>query len=191
MFSLHDFEDLNHKPQVIKLLFSIPWAEHSWASSHGKFAPIRDRTLNHRFSFHRTQTSVWEAEQWTIRQPSKKLVVKGRVIVCLRVIICSWPKQLRQERVYLAYISIARLIIKRSQDGNSNRSRIWRKELTQRLWKSAAYWLALSGLLSLLPYRTQDHKPRDGPTHNQLGSPYPHQSLIKRMPYGLAYHQIF
>ena len=33
----------------------------------------------------------------------------------------------------------------------------------------AAYWLASTGLLSLLSYRTQDHQPRDGTTHNGLG----------------------
>jgi hypothetical protein len=37
-------------------------------------------------------------------------------------------------------------------------------------------------------YKTQDHQPRDGPTHNGLGPP--HQSLIKKMPYRLAYSLI-
>ena len=37
--------------------------------------------------------------------------------------------------------------------------------------EGAAYWLAPHGLLSLLFYRTQDHQPRDGPTHNGLGPP--------------------
>jgi hypothetical protein len=42
----------------------------------------------------------------------------------------------------------------------------------QRPWRRAAYyWLAPHGLLSLLSYRTQDHQPRDGPTHNGLGPP--------------------
>ena len=31
--------------------------------------------------------------------------------------------------------------------------------------------LASPGLLSLLSERTQDHQPRDGPTHNGLGPP--------------------
>ena len=34
------------------------------------------------------------------------------------------------------------------------------------------YWLDFHGLLSLLSYRSQDHKPRDGPTHH--GPPHPH-----------------
>ncbi|EGW08526.1 hypothetical protein I79_016318 [Cricetulus griseus] len=34
--------------------------------------------------------------------------------------------------------------------------------------ESAAYWLAPHDLLSLLSYRTQDHLPRDGSTHNGL-----------------------
>lgn len=37
------------------------------------------------------------------------------------------------------------------------------EDLIQRPWRSAAYWLAPRGLLSLLAYRTQDHLPR-GPS---------------------------
>lgn len=36
--------------------------------------------------------------------------------------------------------------------------------------QSAAYWLAHLGLLSLIFYRTQDQQPKDGITHNWLGS---------------------
>jgi len=34
-----------------------------------------------------------------------------------------------------------------------------------------AYWLAAPALLGLLSYRTQNHQPRDGTTHNGLGPP--------------------
>ena len=51
--------------------------------------------------------------------------------------------------------------------------------------KSAAYWLAPSGLLSLLSYRTQDHQPRDGTTHNELGSP-PSITNLEKAPTGLS-----
>jgi hypothetical protein len=50
--------------------------------------------------------------------------------------------------------------------------------------EGAAYWLALYELLSLLSFRTQDHQRRDG-SNKQLG--LRHQSLIKKMPYRLAY----
>jgi hypothetical protein len=40
----------------------------------------------------------------------------------------------------------------------------------QRPWRDVTYWLASSGLLSLLSYRTQDYQPRDGPTHKR---PFP------------------
>lgn len=40
----------------------------------------------------------------------------------------------------------------------------------KRLWRDAAHWLAHHGLLSLLSYRTKDHQPRGGTTHNRLGS---------------------
>jgi hypothetical protein len=37
--------------------------------------------------------------------------------------------------------------------------------------EGAAYLFATPGLLSLLSYRTQDHQPRDGTTHNGLDLP--------------------
>jgi hypothetical protein len=67
----------------------------------------------------------------------------------------------------------------RSQDRKSNRAGTWRQELMQRPWRGAAYWLAPHLLLNLLSYRTQDHLPRSGPTHNHT----PHRSLVKKMPY--------
>ncbi|MGV7580382.1 hypothetical protein PJN12_28880, partial [Mycobacterium kansasii] len=39
------------------------------------------------------------------------------------------------------------------------------QELMQRPWRDVLYWLASSGLLSLLSFKTQDYQPRDGPTH--------------------------
>jgi hypothetical protein len=80
-------------------------------------------------------------------------------------------KQVGEERVYSAYTSTLLLITKGSQDWNSHRAGTWRQELMQRSWKNAAYWLASPELLSLLSYRTQDYKTRDGTTHNGLGPP--------------------
>ena len=37
--------------------------------------------------------------------------------------------------------------------------------------RGAAYRLTLHGLLSLLSYRTQDHQPRDSPSHKGSGPP--------------------
>jgi len=45
----------------------------------------------------------------------------------------------------------------------------WGHELMQRPWRRDAFWLASPGLLSLFSYKTQDHQPRDGTTHNGLG----------------------
>jgi len=70
-------------------------------------------------------------------------------------------KQGEEERVYSAYTSNIAVHHKGS----------WRQELMQRPRRDAAYWLASPGLLSLLSYRTQDHQPRDGTTHNGLGPP--------------------
>ena len=55
--------------------------------------------------------------------------------------------------------------------GISNRVGIWRQELMQSPWRDAADWLAPHALLSLLSYRTQDHQPREGATHNELSPP--------------------
>ena len=51
-------------------------------------------------------------------------------------------------------------------------------------WRSAAYWLAPHGLLSLLSDRTQDHLPRVCPTHNGRGPP-PISHDYKSCPTGL------
>jgi len=73
--------------------------------------------------------------------------------------------------------------LKEARTRNSNRTGTWRQELMQKPWKGAAYWLVHHGLLSLLCYRTQDHQPRDGTTHRELGPHY--QLLRKKMPYRL------
>jgi hypothetical protein len=45
-----------------------------------------------------------------------------------------------------------------------------KQELMQGPWRDVLYWLACSGLLSLLSFRTQDYQPRDGPIHK---GPFP------------------
>jgi hypothetical protein len=78
-------------------------------------------------------------------------------------------KQVGEERVYSAYTSILLFITKGSQDWNSIKQ-VRKQELMQRPWRDVLYWLASSGLLSLLSYRTQDYQPRDGHTHK---GPFP------------------
>ena len=80
-------------------------------------------------------------------------------------------KQVWEERVYSAYTSTLLFITKGSQDRNSHRAGTWRQEWMLRPWKDVTYWIASPGLLSLLFYRTQDHQPRDGTTHNGLDPP--------------------
>jgi hypothetical protein len=40
----------------------------------------------------------------------------------------------------------------------------------QRLWRSAAYWLALSSLFGLPSYTTQGHQCKGGTAHSELGT---------------------
>jgi len=54
----------------------------------------------------------------------------------------------------------------------------------QRPWRDVTYWLAPPGLLSLLSYRTQDHQPRNGTTHNGLGPPTLYHWLRKCLTAG-------
>jgi len=58
------------------------------------------------------------------------------------------------------HTSTALFFTEGSQDRNLSRAGTWRQELMQRLWRGAAYWLSLHGLLSC---RTQGHQPRDDP----------------------------
>jgi hypothetical protein len=78
-------------------------------------------------------------------------------------------RQGEEEKVYLSYTSRSQSIIGGGQDRNSNKTGAWRQELMQRPWNNAVYCLVPHGMLSLLSYRTQDHQPRDGTTHNGLG----------------------
>ena len=95
-------------------------------------------------------------------------------------------EQAGEERAYWVYASTALFIIKGSQDRTSNRARAWRLEPIQRPWRV---------LLIVLPWLAQPaflwsprSPARDGTTHNRLGPP--HQSLIKKMLYRLAYSPI-
>jgi hypothetical protein len=75
-------------------------------------------------------------------------------------------KQVGEGRVYSAYTSILLFITKGSQDRNSHRAGTWRQELMQRPWRDVTYWIASSGLLSLLSYRTPALLSRDDTIQN-------------------------
>ena len=84
--------------------------------------------------------------------------------------------------------SISASITEGSQARNAKKAGIWRQELIQRPWRSAAYWLALHGLLILFPYRTQDRQCRGSTAHIVLA--HPNLSSIKKMHYRLAYRPV-
>lgn len=65
---------------------------------------------------------------------------------------------------------------------------VWRQELRQRLWKSAAFNLSLHILFPALSYRTEDHLPRGGITRYGLDPP---TSIVnKKMSHKPAYNLI-
>jgi hypothetical protein len=72
-------------------------------------------------------------------------------------------KQVGEERVYSAYTS--HIAVHHQRKSGLELKQVWKQELMQRPWRDVSYWLASPGLLSLLPYRTQDYQPRDGTTH--------------------------
>ena len=97
-------------------------------------------------------------------------------------------KQVGEERVYSAYTSISLLIIEGSQDRNSNRAGSWRQELMQRPWKDAAYWIVPYACSVCFLAVLRATSPRTAPPTMSWACPY--QSLIKKMPYRLAYSPI-
>jgi len=60
-------------------------------------------------------------------------------------------KQVGEESVYMAYISISLFITEGTLDRNSEQGRSLEAELTQRPSRNAAYWLAPRGLLVIEP----------------------------------------
>jgi hypothetical protein len=84
------------------------------------------------------------------------------------------------EKKDLAYMSQS--ITEGSQGRNS------RQETKGRNRSRGHGRILLTGLLSLLSYRTQVHLPRGDPTHS--GWALPHQFLIKKMPHGHAHRSI-
>jgi hypothetical protein len=72
-------------------------------------------------------------------------------------------KQVGEERVYSAYTF--HIAFDHQRKSGLGLKQVRKQELMQRPWRDVLYWLACSGLLSLLSYRTQDCQPRDGTTH--------------------------
>ena len=72
-------------------------------------------------------------------------------------------KQVRKEWVYSAYTF--HIAVNHQRKSVLELKQVRKQELMQRPWRDVSYWIASSGFLSLLFYRTQDHQFRDGTTH--------------------------
>ena len=75
-------------------------------------------------------------------------------------------KQVGEERVYSTYIF--HIALNHQSMSGLELKQVRKQELMQRPWRVVSYWLASTGLLSLVSYRTQDYQLRDGPTHKGL-----------------------
>jgi hypothetical protein len=65
--------------------------------------------------------------------------------------------QVGEERVYSAYTF--HIAVDHQRMSGLELKQVRKQELMQRPWRNVTYWLASSGLLSLLSYRTQDFQP--------------------------------
>lgn len=95
-------------------------------------------------------------------------------------------KELGEERAYLVYVSSSMLTTEGCHDKNSNRAGTWTQEVMWRPLRSAAYWHAPHGLLSLLFYTQNLGQISTGMAPPTKGCALLYQSLIK-MPYRITY----
>jgi hypothetical protein len=66
-------------------------------------------------------------------------------------------KQVREERIYSGYNF--HIAVDRQRMSGQELKQVRKQELMQRTWRDVTYWLASSGLLSLLSYRTKTTSP--------------------------------
>jgi hypothetical protein len=66
-------------------------------------------------------------------------------------------KQVGGERVYSAYTS--HIAVHHQRKSGLELKQVRKQELKQKPWRDVLYWLASSGLLSLLSYRTKTTSP--------------------------------
>lgn len=93
------------------------------------------------------------------------------------------PHQLGGEGFISSY-NFGPSIIQRNQGGNSGRNLEAETDGEAPGERCChTFRLAVHGLFILLSYTTWDHLPGGGTSHSGLG-PLPHQSSIKKMPYG-------
>lgn len=81
-----------------------------------------------------------------------------------------------EEKPYLACLP------HNSQSSKELKAGSWKQERVQRPWRNAAHWLACHGLVSLLPYTTQDHHPGTAlpPPHPDPSELGPRSSIINQ-----------
>jgi hypothetical protein len=77
-------------------------------------------------------------------------------------------KQVEEERVYSAYIF--HIAFHHQRKSGLELKQVRKQELIQRPWRDVLYWLASSGLLSLLSYTSPEMAP---PTRGPPPHPHP------------------
>lgn len=112
---------------------------------------------------------AWEAEEDVSFEPGFGYIASGRTGCSVTISVVKFHEQSNREKSGLfGFHSTSQPITEGGQVRNSDRAGLWSKELMQRPWGVLFTSLGLS-----LPYRTQDHQLRDGPTHNGIVLPPP------------------
>lgn len=86
-------------------------------------------------------------------------------------VISNMTKSILCERKGFFWLMVA--AYHEGKSGKELKVGVWRQELKQRPWKSAAFSLALCILFSVLSCSTEDHLPRGDTAHNGLDPPTP------------------
>lgn len=97
--------------------------------------------------------------------------------VSITTVKTPWPKSKLGRKMFIWHtLSYSSSSLMEDRTGTQT----WRQDLMQILWRGAAYCFAPHGfLISPFSYSTQDHQPRNGPTHHELSIP----SITMKMPY--------
>lgn len=115
------------------------------------------------------------------------------VTVTISVMKAPWPKASSGRKGFFHLHLQGTSITEGSQGRTPSRAGPRRRELIQRSWKDAAYWLDAHESLSRLSFSSQDHQPREWRCPQWAGSPHidTNQEMHHRIAHGPIWWGIF